>query len=79
MTINQELVKIILFQVGESTFKPSIPSHVVIGCKLSFFWNQVALMLKSIKWNELNGHPKDQGKDDSNSRMNSFKPGETNT
>jgi hypothetical protein len=49
MTINRELVKIILSQVGESTFKPNIPSHVVISCKLSFFWYQVALVLKSIK------------------------------
>jgi hypothetical protein len=37
MTINQELVKIILYQVGASNFRSNIQSHVVMDCKLSFF------------------------------------------
>jgi hypothetical protein len=48
-----------------------------MNCKLSFFWHQVALVLRSLEWNELIGNPKDQGKDDSNLRTNSFQPGET--
>jgi hypothetical protein len=36
------------------------------------------LVLRSIEWNKLIGHPKDRGKDDSNSRTNSFLPYETN-
>jgi hypothetical protein len=47
-----------------------------MGCKFSFFWYQVALVLRSIEWNELNGHPKDRGKDDLNSMTNFFQPGE---
>lgn len=50
---------------------------VVMGCNLFFFWFQVTLVLKNTRWNELIGHPKDRGKEDSNSRMNSFQPGET--
>jgi hypothetical protein len=49
-----------------------------MGCKLFFFWYQVTLVLRSIEWNKLIGHPKDRGKDDSNSRTNSFLPYETN-
>jgi hypothetical protein len=35
-------------------------------------------MLRSTIWKELIGHPKDQGKDDLNSRASSFQPRETN-
>jgi hypothetical protein len=76
MTINQELVKIISSLVGTSNFRSNIQSHIVMDCKLSFFWHQVALVLKSIEYNELIGHPKDRGKNDSNSRTNSFQSGE---
>jgi hypothetical protein len=48
-----------------------------MDCKLSFFWHQVALVLRSIEWNELIRHLKDRGKDDLNSRTNSFQSGET--
>jgi hypothetical protein len=34
------------------------------------------LILKNTKWNELTGHPKDRGKNQSNSRMNSLQQGE---
>jgi len=78
MTINQELVKIISSQVHASNFRFNIQSHVVIGCKLSFFWYQVALVLRSIEWNKLIGHPKDRAKDDLNSMTNSLQPNETN-
>jgi len=76
MTINQNLVKIISPQVGASNFRYNIQSHIVMGFTLSFFWHQVALVLRSIEWNELIGHPKDRGKDDSNSRTNSFQSDE---
>jgi hypothetical protein len=49
MTINQELVKIISSQVDASNFKSTVQSHVVMGCNLSFFWYQVALVLRSIE------------------------------
>jgi hypothetical protein len=77
MTINQELVKIILSQVGANNFRSNIQSHVVMGCKLFLFRYQVALVLKNSGWHELIGHPKDRGKDDLNSRTNSFQLGET--
>jgi hypothetical protein len=48
-----------------------------MGYKLSLFWYQVALVLRSIECKELIGHPKDRGKDNSNSMTNSFQPGET--
>jgi hypothetical protein len=67
ITINQELGKIISSQVGASNFRFNIQSDVVMDCKLYFFWYQVTLVLRSIEWNELIGHPKDQGKDDLNS------------
>jgi len=49
----------------------------VMGCNLFIFWFQVTLILRNMGCNELIGHPKDRGKDDSNSRTNSFQPGET--
>jgi len=72
MTINQEHVKIILSQLGASNFRSNIQSHVVMGCMLSLFRYQVALVLRSTGWKRLIGHPKDRGKDDSNSKINSF-------
>jgi len=53
MTNNQKLVKIISSQIGVSNFKSNIQSHVVMGCKLSLFRYQVALVLRSTRWNEL--------------------------
>jgi hypothetical protein len=50
MTINQNLVKIILSQVGANNFRLNIHSYVVMGCKLILFRYQVALMLRSIGW-----------------------------
>jgi hypothetical protein len=45
-----------------------------MGCNLF----QITLVLRNTRWNELIGHPKDQGKEDLNSRTtNSFQPGET--
>jgi len=68
--IERELEKIGLFQF-------SVKLVVVMGCNLFIFWFQVTLVLKNTGWNELICHPKDRGKEDSNSRTNSFQPGET--
>jgi len=68
--INERREKIGLFQF-------SVKLVVVMGCNLFIFWFQVALVLKNTGWNELIGHPKDRGKEDSNSRTNSFQPVET--
>jgi hypothetical protein len=68
--INERREKIGLFQF-------SVKLVIVIGCNLFIFWFQVTLVLKNTGWNELIGHPKDRGKEDSNSRTNSFQPGET--
>jgi len=65
MTSNEELVKIISSQVGANNFKYNIQSHIVMDCKLSFFWHRIALVLRTIEWNELIKHPKYRGKDDS--------------
>jgi hypothetical protein len=67
--INKRREKIKLFQF-------SVRLVVVMGCNLFIFWFQVSLILRNTKWNELIGHPKDRGKNDSNSRTNSFQPGE---
>jgi hypothetical protein len=48
-----------------------------MDCKLFLFRYQVALELRSTGWKELIEHPKDQGKDDLNSRTNSFQLGMT--
>jgi hypothetical protein len=48
-----------------------------MGCNLFIFWFQVILVLRITGLNELIGHSKDRGKDDSNSMMNSFQLGET--
>jgi hypothetical protein len=72
MTINQELMKIILSQVGARKFRSTIQNQVVMGCKLFLFWHQVILALRSTRWNGLIGHPKDRGKNDLNSRASSF-------
>jgi hypothetical protein len=48
-----------------------------MGCKLFLYQYQVALMLRCTGWNGLIGHQKDQGKYDLNSRVSSFKSGET--
>jgi hypothetical protein len=66
--INNRHEKIDLFQF-------SVKLVVVIGCII--FWFQVILVLRNTRWNELIGHPKDRGKEDLNSRTNSFQPGET--
>lgn len=79
MTINQELMNIILFQVGGSNIKFNIQSHVVMGCKLFLFRYQVALMLRSVGyWKSLIGYPNDLGKNDSNLGASSIQTGETN-
>jgi hypothetical protein len=78
MTINQELVKIISSQVSTTNLKSNIKNHVMTDCKLSFFRYQVVLVLRSIELDELIGHPKDLGKDDPDSKTNSFQSGETN-
>jgi hypothetical protein len=72
MAINQELRNIISSQVGASNFISNIQSYVMMGCKLSFFWYKVTLLLRSTELNELIGHPKNRGKDNSNSMTNSF-------
>jgi hypothetical protein len=41
----------------------------IMGCGL-------VVILRSGEWNELTGHPKDRGKDSSNSKANSLQPGE---
>jgi hypothetical protein len=64
--INERREKIDLFQF-------SVRLIVVMGCNLF----QVTLVLRNTGWNELIGHPKDRGKEDLNSRTNSFQPGET--
>jgi hypothetical protein len=69
--INERREKIDLFQF-------SVRLVVVMGCNLFIFWFQVTLVLKNTGWNELIGHPKDRGKEDSNSMTNSFQPSETN-
>jgi hypothetical protein len=68
--INERREKIDLFQF-------SVRLVVVMGCKLFIFWFQVTLVLRNTEWNELISHPKDRGKEGSNSRTNSFQPGET--
>jgi hypothetical protein len=42
---------------------------IILGCCL-------VLILRKGDWNELIRHPKDRGKDRSNSRVNSLQPGE---
>jgi hypothetical protein len=65
--INERRDKIDLFQF-------SVRLVFVMGCNLF----QITLVLRNTRWNELIGHPKDQGKEDLNSRTtNSFQPGET--
>jgi hypothetical protein len=64
MTINQEFVKIILFQVGARKFRSTTQNQVVIGYKLFLFQHQVILMLRSTECNGLIRHLKDRGKDD---------------
>jgi hypothetical protein len=74
--------KIDLFQVGVRKLISIIQTQVVMGCNLFIFWFQVILELRITGWNKLIGHPKDRGKDDSNSRTNSrtnsFQPSEIN-
>jgi hypothetical protein len=66
--INNRREKIDLFQF-------SVRLVVVMGRII--FWFQVSLVLRNTGWNELIGHLKDRGKEDLNSRTNSFQPGET--
>jgi hypothetical protein len=68
--INKRREKIDLFQF-------SVRLVVVMGCNLFIFWFQVNLVLRNTGCNELIGHPNDRGKEDLNSRTNSFQPGET--
>jgi len=51
MTINQELAKIILSQVGARKFRSTTKNKVVMGCKLFLFRHQVILVLRSTRWN----------------------------
>jgi hypothetical protein len=67
--INERCEKIDLFQFN-------VRLVVVMGCNLFIFWFQVTLVLRNTEWNELIGHLKDRGKEGSNSRTNSFQPGE---
>ena len=59
MTINQELVKIILSQAGASNVKYNTKSHVINAWKVFLFRYEVALMLRSTIWKGLIGHLKD--------------------
>jgi len=68
--INERREKIDLFQF-------IVRLVVVMGCNFFIFSFQVTLVLRNTGWNELIGHPKDRGKEDSNLRTNSFQPGET--
>jgi hypothetical protein len=61
--INERREKIDLFQF-------SVRLVVVMGCNLF----QITLVLRNTGWNELVGHPEDRGKEDLNSRTNSFHP-----
>jgi hypothetical protein len=71
-------VKIDLSQVGARIFISIIQNQVVMSCKLFIFRHQIILVLRSTGWNELIEHPKDCGKVDLNSMMNSFQPGDNN-
>jgi hypothetical protein len=71
-------VKIELSQSGVKNFIITIKNHVMVSCKVFLFWYKVVLILRKMGWKGLIGHPKDRGKDDSNSRTNSLKPGENN-
>ena len=75
--INEYCVKIEVSQYDMKSFQTTIPSHVVMDCKMFLFRYQVTLMLRSTRWKGLIGHSKDREKDDLNSRANSFQPGET--
>jgi hypothetical protein len=46
--INEYRVKIEVSQYDIKSFQTTIPSHVVMGCKIFLFRYQVALMLRSI-------------------------------
>jgi hypothetical protein len=48
----------------------------VISEELFFVGCYIVLLLKRKGWNELIGHPKDQGKNHLNSRKNSLQPDE---
>jgi hypothetical protein len=56
MTINKELMKIILFQVGARKLRSATKNQVVMGCKLFLFWHQIILVFRSTRWNGLIGH-----------------------
>jgi hypothetical protein len=75
--IERELEKIIERREKIDLFQFSVRLVIVMGCNLFIFWFQVTLVLRNTKWNELIGHPKDRGKEGSNSRTNSFQPSET--
>jgi hypothetical protein len=76
--IESELEKINERREKIDLFKFSLRLVIVMGCNLLIFWFQVTLVLKNTGCNELIGHPKDRGKEGSNSRTNSFQPGKTN-
>jgi hypothetical protein len=48
--INECCVKIEVSQYDIKSFQTTIPSHVVMGCKIFLFRNQVAVMLRSTGW-----------------------------
>jgi hypothetical protein len=54
-------------EIGVNDFKYNTRSYVVKVCKLFMFRYQVVVILRRGDWNELTGHPKDRGKDSSNS------------
>jgi hypothetical protein len=63
-------------EIGVNNFKYNTRSYVMKACKLFMFRYQFALMLRSMGWNELAGHPKDHGKNWRNSWTNSLQQGE---
>jgi hypothetical protein len=65
-----------LSQYGVKSFQAAIRSFVVISCEIFLFGYQFVLLLRIMGWKGLIGHLKDRGNDNSNSRTNSFQPGE---
>jgi hypothetical protein len=63
-------------EIGVNYFKYNTRSYVMKVCKLFMFQHQVALMLRSTRYNGLVRHPKDRGKNLRNSWTNSLQQGE---
>jgi hypothetical protein len=62
-------------EIGVNYFKYNTRSYVMKVCKLFMVQYQVALMLRSTRYNGLVGHPKDRGKNRRNSWTNSLQQG----